>query len=102
MPGVVPKGIVQALLATSLCVAACASAPTEDDDRFVFFNWWTSPGELAALNKMVEVFTDHYPGVSVVDAVVTGGPATDLRVRLYDEGLKVGKPPDSYQVHIGA
>ncbi len=87
-------------LAASL--AACQGADAEEDNKLVFFNWWTSPGELAALNKLVAVFTAKYPDVMVENAVVTGGPATDLHERLYDQGLKVGKPPDSYQVHIGA
>jgi glucose/mannose transport system substrate-binding protein len=89
------------LLASGL-MSGCQSAPSEEDNRLVFFNWWTSPGELAALNKMVAVFSGRYPDVTVENAVVTGGPATDLYARLYDQGLKAGHPPDSYQVHIGA
>src|SRR5258708_20710701 len=85
-----------------MVATACQGASPEQDDKLVFFNWWTSPGELAALNKLVAVFTAKYPDVMIENAVVTGGPATDLHARLYDQGLKAGKPPDSYQVHIGA
>ncbi len=85
-----------------MVATACQGASPEQDDKLVFFNWWTSPGELAALNKLVAVFTARYPDVTIENAVVTGGPATDLRVRLYDQGLKIGHPPDSYQLHIGA
>jgi glucose/mannose transport system substrate-binding protein len=83
-------------------VAACSGTDSEEENKLVFFNWWTSPGEVAALNKLVGVFTAKYPDVMVENAVVTGGPATNLHDRLYDQGLKIGKPPDSYQLHIGA
>ncbi|HEY2899073.1 MAG TPA: ABC transporter substrate-binding protein [Polyangia bacterium] len=86
----------------SAALGGCQGGSPQEDDRLVFFNWWTSPGELAALNKLVGVYTDRYPDVAVENAVVTGGPATDLHERLYDQGLAVGHPPDSYQVHIGA
>jgi glucose/mannose transport system substrate-binding protein len=91
-----------ALLCAGLGLAGCQSARTEEENKLVFFNWWTSPGELAALNQLVAVYTAKYPDVTIENAVVTGGPATNLHARLYDQGLKIGKPPDSYQVHIGA
>ena len=87
---------------TSCALGACSGTDSEEENKLVFFKWWTSPGELAALNKLVGVFTAKYPDVMVENAVVTGGPATNLHDRLYDQGLKVGKPPDSYQLHIGA
>src|SRR5258708_13103460 len=79
-----------------MVATACQGASPEQDDKLVFFNWWTSPGELAALNKLVAVFTARYPDVTIENAVVTGGPATDLRLRLYDQGLNIGPPPPTH------
>lgn len=102
LTGVMRMAVWFALALLPMLATACQKAPTEEENKLVFFNWWTSPGELAALNKLVAVFTAHYPDVAIENATVTGGPATDLHARLYDQGLTVGRPPDSYQLHIGA
>jgi glucose/mannose transport system substrate-binding protein len=96
-------GLVRGVVAMcALTLVACGSATAENEERFVFFNYWTSPGELMALNRLVGVYTARYPDVAVENAVVTGGPATSLRDRLYTMGLEVSNPPDSYQIHVGA
>jgi len=81
------------MLASSLCVAACHAAPAEPDDRFVFFNWWTSPGELAALNKLVAVFTARYPDVTI-DLVMNDTNA-DLVEEGIDLAIRSGEVTDS-------
>jgi len=37
------------------------------------YHWWTSGGESAAINALVGVFEDKYPGVSVIKSRVAGG-----------------------------
>ena len=100
--GGIGAGLVALCVLGLSLLSGCGSATADEEDKLVFFNWWTSPGELAALNKLVGAYTARYPDVTVENAVVTGGQVTNLRERLYDQGLLVGKPPDSYQLHVGA
>jgi glucose/mannose transport system substrate-binding protein len=90
------------LLAGVLLTGCPGTGPSEEEGTLTFFNWWTSPGERAALEQMTALYTQKYPDVLVENAAVTGAAGVNLRERLYDQGLRAGNPPDSYQIHIGA
>ena len=86
------------ILATGLI--GCDKDSGEKEAKTVkIYSWWTSAGETAALNALMDVFKAANPDVLVENATVTGGAGT-ATTRLLDE-LKAGKIPDSYQRHVG-
>jgi glucose/mannose transport system substrate-binding protein len=62
---------------------------------------WTSGGENAALNALVEVYQQQYPGVEFVNAAIGGGGGDAARPMLLTR-LQAGDPPDLWQGHGGA
>ncbi len=64
------------------------------------FSWWTSGGEVAALDALFDHYKKLYPGVGVVNATVAGGSGSAARPILQTR-LAVGNPPDTWQSHPG-
>jgi len=64
------------------------------------FSWWTSGGEVAALDALFDHYKKQYPGVGVVNATVAGGGGSAARPILQTR-LAVGNPPDTWQSHPG-
>ena len=64
------------------------------------FSWWTSGGEVAALNALFDRYKKLYPGVGVVNATVAGGSGSAARPILQTR-LAIGNPPDTWQSHPG-
>jgi glucose/mannose transport system substrate-binding protein len=64
------------------------------------FSWWTSGGEVAALNSLFDNYKKLYPGVGVINATVAGGGGSAARPILQTR-LAVGNPPDTWQSHPG-
>jgi glucose/mannose transport system substrate-binding protein len=64
------------------------------------FSWWTSGGEVAALNALFDGYKKLYPGVGVINATVAGGSGSAARPILQTR-LAVGNPPDTWQSHPG-
>ena len=64
------------------------------------FSWWTSGGEVAALDALFDHYKKQYPGVGVINATVAGGSGSAARPILQTR-LAVGNPPDTWQVHPG-
>ena len=55
------------------------------------FSWWTSGGEVAALNALFDHYKKLYPGVGVINATVAGGSGSAARPILQTR-LAVGNP----------
>jgi glucose/mannose transport system substrate-binding protein len=64
------------------------------------FSWWTSGGEVAALDALFDHYKKQYPGVGVINATVAGGGGSAARPILQTR-LAVGNPPDTWQSHPG-
>jgi glucose/mannose transport system substrate-binding protein len=64
------------------------------------FSWWTSGGEVAALDALFDNYRQLYPGVGVINATVAGGSGSAARPILQTR-LAVGNPPDTWQSHPG-
>ena len=64
------------------------------------FSWWTSGGEVAALDALFDHYKRQYPGVGVINATVAGGSGSAARPILQTR-LAVGNPPDTWQSHPG-
>jgi len=80
------------------CGSKEASEPTGEVSLEIF-SWWTSGGEVEALNAMLDVHKERYPNVKVTNAAEA--LAAKARDRL-DERMADGLPPDTFQANVGA
>jgi glucose/mannose transport system substrate-binding protein len=64
------------------------------------YHWWTSGGEAAAINALVEVFSKRYPDVGVIQSPVAGGAGYVLKA-VMKAMVAAGEAPDSFQLHAG-
>jgi glucose/mannose transport system substrate-binding protein len=66
------------------------------------FSWWTSGGEVEALNAVYEIFAEQYPGVTIDNAALASGQGQGGNMKaLLETRMLGGEPPDSFQVHLG-
>lgn len=66
------------------------------------FSWWTSGGEVEALNALYEIYGEKYPDVEIVNAALAGGAGQGGNMKaLLETRMMGGEPPDSFQVHLG-
>jgi glucose/mannose transport system substrate-binding protein len=70
--------------------------------KLEIFSWWTSPGEVEALDALYAAFKSSYPDVEIINAALAGGtgPGGNLKAVLQTRML-AGQPPGSFQVHLG-
>jgi glucose/mannose transport system substrate-binding protein len=90
------------VVALSASMLACGSkepAEPTSDTSLEIFSWWTSGGEVEALNALLDVHRGHYPNVKVTNAAEA--LAAKARDRL-DERMAEGLPPDMFQANVGA
>lgn len=76
--------------------------PAAGAQKLEIFSWWTSGGEIEALNGLFEVYKKRYPGVEIVNAAIAGGTSSggDMKAVLQTR-MMGGDPPESFQVHLG-
>ena len=69
-----------------------------------FYHWWISPGESAAVNALIDVFADKYPGVAILPISVAGrdigGGSFDL-FNVIQPMIMAGEAPDAFQMNGG-
>lgn len=63
-------------------------------------NWWTSGGELAAINAVYDLYAKAYPDVTIVNAGVAGGGGVNFKGANLTK-LQGGDPYDVFQLHAG-
>ncbi|MEZ4656876.1 MAG: ABC transporter substrate-binding protein [Caldilineaceae bacterium] len=101
----------------AMLVGACApapggAAPAADSgaaaggdaagSQLEIFSWWTSGGEVEALNALYEIYSAEYPDVEIVNAALAGGAGQGGNMKaLLETRMIGGEPPDSFQVHLG-
>jgi len=64
------------------------------------FSWWTAGGEAEGLQALIDLYSEKYPDVEVINATVAGGAGTNAKAVLATR-MQGGNPPDSFQVHAG-
>jgi glucose/mannose transport system substrate-binding protein len=70
--------------------------------KLEIFSWWTSPGEVEALNALYGAFKASYSDVDIVNAALAGGTGAGGNMKaVLQTRLLAGQPPDSFQVHLG-
>lgn len=109
---------VMGLSAAGAALAACAptavpsAAPVAGNGaaapaatsagQLEIFSWWTSGGEVEALNAIYDIYKAQYPDVEIVNAALAGGAGQGGNMKaLLETRMMGGQPPDSFQVHLG-
>lgn len=69
-------------------------------NALTLYHWWTSPGESAAIQSLITVFTKKYPDVAIVAAPVTGGAGFTM-LPIVKTLVENGEAPDAFQMHAG-
>jgi glucose/mannose transport system substrate-binding protein len=78
-----------------------AAAPAAGG-QLEIFSWWTSGGEVEALNAIYAVYSKQWPDVEIVNAALAGGAGQGGNMKaLLETRMIGGEPPDSFQVHLG-
>ena len=88
--GGVVGGITYAVLVT----------PEEKVDALEIYHWWTSGGEKAAVDALVDVFKAEYPDVAVIQSPVSGGAGFTM-LGVIKSLVLAGEAPDAFQMHAG-
>src|SRR5688572_19721920 len=105
------KLIVSTFLTASLgAMALAADAPPArprgragaSDKGVTLLHWWTSPGEMAALEALSQEFKGKHPGtpLTVTDAHSHGGGGRIFAAAR--SAAAAGNPPDAIHVNGGA
>jgi glucose/mannose transport system substrate-binding protein len=96
----------RALLLGALAITAQACGGSEPTDKNAqpsgkvdIFSWWTSGGEVQALNALIDVHEKKYPQTNVEN--LAEALAEEARTRL-EQRMQDGVPPDLFQANIGA
>ena len=105
--------VVVMAVAMAACAAPAApsAAPAEEapaaeagepSGKLEIFSWWTSGGEVEALNAVYDILLEEYPGIEVENAALAGGQGQGGNMKALLETRMMGnEPPDSFQVHLG-
>lgn len=78
----------------------CAVGDTGEANQLEVYSWWTGPGEEEGLAAMAAAFEADNPGVTFINAAVSGGAGSNAKAILASR-LLANDPPDSYQRHAG-
>ncbi len=70
--------------------------------KLEIFSWWTSGGEVEALNYLYGDFKALNPGVEIINSAITGGTASGGNMKaVLQTRMMGGDPPESFQIHLG-
>jgi glucose/mannose transport system substrate-binding protein len=86
--------------AAALMLSACGTATPKPKTPIEIFSWWTTGGEAAGLQKLMDQFNAANPTYNVFNQAVAGGAGSNAQAVLKTRMLG-GDPPDSFQVHMG-
>ena len=97
------RGLLVVLCVLAVVVSGCQGAKKEKvGGELEVFSWWTSGGEVEALEAVYGIFSERYPDVTVENAALSGGQGQGGNMKaLLETRMLGGEPPDSFQVHLG-
>jgi glucose/mannose transport system substrate-binding protein len=93
------------VVASAATIAGAPVAALPDQartDALIFYHWWTSSSETAAVSALVEVFKKQYPEVAVRPTVANSHGGGSKMFGVISGAAATGRPPDAFQVHAGA
>ncbi len=84
---------------------AAAEAPAAEgapSGPLEIFSWWTTGGEVEALDAVYAIINERYPEIEIENAALVGGAGQGGAMKaLLETRMRGGEPPDSFQVHLG-
>ncbi|MEJ2251200.1 MAG: ABC transporter substrate-binding protein, partial [Candidatus Lokiarchaeota archaeon] len=89
-----------AAVAVGVTYVVLAPTPGKEANAVEIYHWWTSGGEAAAINALVDEFSSQYPNTTVQQVQIAGGAGFEMRVKIKTLMI-AGDPPDTFQVHAG-
>jgi glucose/mannose transport system substrate-binding protein len=92
--------LIFCLLAAAVLMLTSCGLVTTPKTKVEVFSWWTTGGESAGLQKLMDQFNAENPKYQVYNAAVAGGAGSNAKAVLKTRMLG-GDPPDSFQVHMG-
>ncbi len=99
------KRTIILLVVLSLVLGGLLSGCSKEEEvggELEIFSWWTSGGEVEALNAVYAIFSEAYPEVTINNAALAGGQGQGGNMKaLLETRMLGGEPPDSFQVHLG-
>ena len=99
-PAATQPGTTPEVPETGATPAVTTAPTTAGKTQVEVFSWWTTGGEAAGLQELIDQFNAQNPGTEVINAAVAGGTASSAKAVLKTRMLG-GDPPDSFQVHMG-
>jgi len=85
--------------------APAATAPAgykAASGKLEIFSWWTSGGEVEALDYLYGDFKKLNPDVEVINSAITGGTASGGNMKaVLQTRMMGGDAPESFQIHLG-
>lgn len=96
-------GMAGAAVAGGSLLTSCGASGAGGGGGLEIFSWWTSGGEVEALNALFDTYRSRHPDVEIVNAAVAGGGGAGANMKAILQTRVLGNdPPDSFQVHLGA
>lgn len=95
--------IVIAVVVTAIAVGGLIFIffpPQGEADVLEIYHWWTSGGENAAINALVDVFESQHPNTTVIQNTVPGGAGFEF-LQVMKTLVLAGQAPDAFQLHAG-
>lgn len=72
----------------------------KDANVLEIYHWWTSGGENAAINALVDEFNTQYPDTKVIQNTVPGGAGFEF-LEVMKTLVLADQAPDAFQLHAG-
>lgn len=96
-------GATPTLAEVAAATPAGAAAEAADlTGELEIFSWWTSGGEVEALQALYDILTAQHPAITINNAALAGGQGQGGNMKaLLETRMLGGQPPDSFQVHLG-
>jgi glucose/mannose transport system substrate-binding protein len=70
--------------------------------KLEIFSWWTSGGEVEALQAEYDILLEQHPNIEIENAALASGQGQGGNMKALLETRMMGnEPPDSFQVHLG-
>ncbi len=76
----------------------------KESDILVFYHWWTSPGEQAAIDALINTFSNNNPNTTILPTPIISKNSGGGGVAMFEvvkPMVFAGEAPDAFQMHAG-